>query len=171
MARKTKIINSNVSQEEAQDIFAQYADADARIQKINAQMDIKINEIREKYAKDLQTHKDVKEAAFDKLYAFAEGNRDLFGKRKSIEFAAGILGFRTGTPKIKTRKGYTWASVLNLMKEYLPSHVRTAEEVAKDRLLADREDPKISGMFDKIGVVVDQDETFFVEPKKEDVAA
>jgi len=45
--------------------------------------------------------------------------------------------------------------------------VRTTEEPAKDRLLADRDVPEIFTQFQKLGITVDQDETFFVEPKKE----
>ena len=49
----------------------------------------------------------------------------------------------------------------------MPSYIRTSEELAKDRLLADRALPEVAGMFPKIGVQVVQEETFFVEPKKE----
>ena len=87
-----------------------------------------------------------------------------------------IIGFRTGTPKLKTLKGFTWASVLELAKEFLPGYVRTSEEVAKDRLLADRdakltidgaEVPMVERMA-KCGVQVVQDEAFYVEPKSEE---
>ncbi|TAN18803.1 MAG: hypothetical protein EPN37_04385, partial [Chitinophagaceae bacterium] len=93
-----------------------------------------------------------------------------FGNRKSIEFAHGILGFRTGTPKLKPRKGFTWNSITNLLKEFLPDYVRTEEAPAKDRLLADRDVPEVSGLFTRVGIYVDQDETFYVEPKKEEVS-
>lgn len=53
--------------------------------------------------------------------------------------AHGVIGFRTGTPKLKTLKGFTWASALQLVKEFLPGYVRQTEEIAKDKLLADRD--------------------------------
>ena len=84
-----------------------------------------------------------------------------------MEFTHGVLGFRTGTPKLKTRKGFIWGSITNLLKEFLPSYIRTSEEPAKDRLLADRDAPEVSSLFEKCGILIDQDETFFVEPKKE----
>jgi phage host-nuclease inhibitor protein Gam len=77
------------------------------------------------------------------------------------------IGFRTGTPKLKTLKGFTWGAVTNLLKEFLPAYVRTSEEPAKDKLLADREDEVVSALFPKVGISVTQDETFYVEPKKE----
>jgi hypothetical protein len=73
---------------------------------------------------------------------------------------------------------------LELVKTFLPScYVRQTEEIAKDKLLSDRdlEDVKVteSGLIEKevsmkdamakCGIQVVQDETFYVEPKKEDV--
>jgi len=102
------------------------------------------------------------------LQVFAIENRNtLFDKKKSLETVHGIMGFRTGTPKLKTRKGFTWPSVVNLLKEFLPNYVRIIEEPAKDKLLADREIPEVAEKFEKVGIYVDQDETFFVEPYKE----
>lgn len=149
--------------------FSDYSIADAKIQNITSKMDVEMTRIREKYQDDLQKWGDMKTKSFDTLQAYAMENRDeLFSKRKSMETVHGLFGFRTGTPKLKTLKGYTWGAVTNLLKEFLPSYVRTTEEPAKDKLLADRDVPEISDMFKKIGVYVDQDETFFVEPKKED---
>ena len=75
------------------------------------------------------------------------------------------MGFRTGTPKLKTLKGFTWPSVVNLLKEFLPDYVRTTDEAAKDRLLADREVEEVRELFPRVGITVVQDETFYVEPK------
>jgi hypothetical protein len=72
-----------------------------------------------------------------------------------------------GTPKLKLRKGFTWGAVTNLLKEFLPGYIRVSEEPAKDKLLADRDDIEVNSQFSKIGIFIDQDETFFVEPKKE----
>ena len=92
----------------------------------------------------------------------------------------GVIGFRTGTPKLKLLKGFTWASALQLVKKFLPGYVRQTEEVAKDKLLADRELSEVSfgdavktlkpmkEAMDDCGIQVVQDETFFVEPKSED---
>ena len=117
--------------------------------------------------------------AFDVLRSFATEHRDdLFSKKKSLEMAHGVIGFRTGTPKLKTLKGFTWAKALVLVKEYLRGYIRTSEEVAKDKLLADRElvvtvDGKEVPMREEMarcGIEVAQDETFYVEPKREEGA-
>ena len=86
-----------------------------------------------------------------------------------METTHGTLGFRTGTPALKTQKGFTWESVKNLLKEFLPGYVRTKEEADKEKLLADREKEEVAALFPKVGVKVTQDEAFFVELKKEDL--
>lgn len=132
-------------------------------------MDIQMAKIREKWQDELAKLAETKDNAFDVLQAYAMENRDeLFSKRKSLETTHGIIGFRTGTPTLKTRKGFTWASVLEMLKEFMPNYVRTKEEPAKDKLLADREDEEVAALFPKVGIAVVQDETFFVEPKKEE---
>ena len=88
-----------------------------------------------------------------------------------MESAHGVFGFRTGTPKLKNLKGFTWAAVTNLCKELLPAYIRTTEELAKDKLLADRDVQEVAEFFPKIGVQVVQDETFYLEPKKENEQA
>jgi phage host-nuclease inhibitor protein Gam len=166
--RTTKVLlPGNTSREQAEDSFAQFADADAKQQRIQATMDVAITKIREKYAEEINKLSEIKDTAFEVVQTYAVNNRDAFGNKKSMELTHGVIGFRTGTPKLKTRKGFTWASALNLLKEFLPAYVRTVEEPAKDRLLADRDVPEVSVLFAKVGIMVDQDETFFIEPKKE----
>lgn len=168
--REKKTVYTGITSEQMEQAFADYAKADARQQKITAEMDIQMAKIREKWQDELAKLAETKETSFDILQAYALENRDeLFSKRKSLETTHGTLGFRTGTPTLKTRKGFTWASVLEMLKEFLPNYVRTKEEPAKDKLLADREDEEVAALFPKVGVVVVQDETFFVEPKKEDL--
>lgn len=165
--QKKVIIQGTVTRERAEEAFAEYALADAKDQQIRAKMDEKMAKIREEYQDELAKLEQQKKQNFEVLEAFAMGSREEFGKKKSLELAHGTIGFRTGTPKLKTLKGFTWASVTNLLKEYLPAYVRTIEEPAKDKLLADREDPGVLQQFNKVGIYVDQDETFYVEPKKE----
>lgn len=162
---------TGIGREAAESAFATYADADARQQRITAKMDVEITRIREKYQDDLAKLQEVKDKSFEAMQVFATENKDeLFAKKKSLDMVHGVLGFRTGTPKLKTRKGFTWGAVTNLLREFLPGYVRVTEEPAKDRLLSDREIPEVADLFPKVGIFVDQDETFFVECKKEEVS-
>lgn len=184
MARQKKTIITGVSKDAAEEAFATYAKASAEHSKITAEIELKCAQIREKYQDKLSSLQEVKDKSFDTLQAFAIENQDeLFNKKKSLEMVHGTIGFRTGTPKLKTLKGFTWASALQLVKEFLPNYIRVSEEIAKDRLLSERDidiikpgDPLGPGVplrevMPKCGISVVQDETFFVEPKSEEGAA
>ena len=185
MARKKKTIIVGVTREQADDAFASYAKSDAQIQKINAEIDLQCAKIREKYADRLSVLTIERDASFDILQSFATEHQDeLFQKKKSLDMSHGTIGFRTGTPKLKTLKGFTWASALQLAKKFLPvTYIRQTEDIAKDKLLADRDlkevavydtptgDPREVTMREAMaacGIQVTQDETFYVEPKKEE---
>ena len=170
--REKKVIHAGVSSDVMEAAFAEYATADAKLAKINAGMDVAITKIREKYADEIAKLSEAKDKAFEIVQAFATENKeDLFSKKKSMEGSHGVFGFRTGTPKLKTLKGFTWGACLNLLKEFMPQYVRVSEEPAKDKLLADREIEETASQFAKCGISVVQDETFFIELKKEEVEA
>jgi len=184
--RKKKTVISGVTRESAEEAFATYAKADASINKIQAEIELQCAKIREKWQEKLSSLMCDRECAFDTLQAYATENQaELFLKKKSLEMTHGVIGFRTGTPKLKTLKGFTWASALELVKAFLPSYVRKTEEIAKDKLLADRDldsctdnvahltgdgdgEASMRELMSKCGIQVVQDETFYVEPKKED---
>lgn len=168
MVRTKKTVVTRVTREQAEQAFAEFAAADAKFQNLTSKMDLEITQIREKYADRLAELGEVKARSFDVMQSFAvENKEELFARRKSLESAHGVFGFRTGTPKLKNLRGFTWAAVTNLVKELLPDYIRVSEELAKDRLLADREKAEVAEFFPRIGVQVVQDETFYVEPKKE----
>ena len=170
--RQKKTIISGVTKEAAEEAFALYAKAEAERTKIAAEIELKCAQIREKHQDKLSQLQTQQEQAFDTLQAFATENQaELFSKKKSLDMVHGTIGFRTGTPKLKTLKGFTWASALQLVKEFLPGFIRASEEIAKDKLLADRESEEVMANLTRCGIVVAQDETFFVEPKKEEGAA
>ncbi|CAN5309982.1 hypothetical protein BH09BAC1_BH09BAC1_14360 [soil metagenome] len=156
--------------QEAEQIMAEYAIADAKVNEITAKMDQQITAIREKYADELQGYDKTRKDSFERLQLFAEQNDSMFGKKKSLNMSHGVVGFRTGTPKLKTLKKFTWAAVTTMLKEFMPTYVRTVDEPAKDKLLADRDKPEVLALFPKVGVEVVQDETFYVELKKEETA-
>lgn len=167
MRKTKKIITDSISLEQAEAHFADFATADAKIHQITAKMDGEIVKIREKYQDKLTELGEQREAAFELLQHFAQTNPDHFVKRKSLEMAHGIIGFRTGTPSLKTLKGYTWAAVLNLVKNYLPEFVRTKEDVNKEALIDRRDEDDIKDNLTRCGMKIEQSEGFYVEPKKE----
>lgn len=168
MARIKKTIITGVTREQMEEAFGQYALADAEVQSITASMDQQFVAIREQHADRLAVLEEQKSKALEVMQVFATENREeLFSKRKSMETAHGVIGFRTGTPKLKTKKGFTWAAVLELLRKFGRDYIRATEEIAKDKLLADRDSDECQQLMADCGIMVDQDETFYVEPKKE----
>jgi phage host-nuclease inhibitor protein Gam len=153
--------------EEAEGVMAEYATADAKLQKINATMDEAITAIRNKYDDQVRELQELRDEKINTLHLFAENNAQLFDKKKSIPFTHGVIGFRTGTPKLKLLSKFNWNGVTELLKIRLPDYVRSVDEPAKDKLLADRDNSEVAKLFPKCGIEVVQDETFFVELKKE----
>ena len=161
--RAKKIIVSGITREQMEEAFGRYATADAEVQSINAAMDKEFVAIRE-----LAELEQQKTESFEVMQVFATEQREvLFSKRRSMETTHGVIGFRTGNPQLKPRRGFTWAAALELVREFLPSYIRTEEAIAKDKLLADRENEEIAPLMEKCGIIVGQAETFYVEPKKE----
>ena len=113
--REKKPVIAPLSLEQAEQIMSEYAMLDARLSEITARMDQKITQIREQHQDDLQQLGDKRQEKLTQLQLFAETNKQFFDKKKSIEMAHGILGFRTGTPKLKTIKGFTWPAITNLL--------------------------------------------------------
>lgn len=166
--RQSKKVNLDVTQQQAEEALAEYAKATSKTDAINAKMEIEITKIREKNQKELSELATTKEANFAIIESFAMVNRDeLFTKKKSLEMVHGLIGFRSGNPQLKNRKGFTWAAVTELLKQFLPEYTRTKTEPDKEKLLADRDKLEVSAEFEKCGITVMQDEAFFVEPKKE----
>lgn len=166
--RKSKVLHKNVSQASFEAALTAYAIAHAKSQNLTSKMDMQISKIRDKYSEDLNELTEEQEKNYEVVQVYCEEHPELFEKRKSMETAHGLVGFRTGTPKLKTLPGYTWAAVLKLMKGTLPKYIRSKEEPNKEALLADRNDPEVYKNFKEVGITVDNDERFFIELKKEE---
>lgn len=165
--REKKTVITGVTSEAADRAFAEFATADARIAKINADMDVQFTKIRDKYAGELAQLEADKSKAFDTLQVYASENKDvLFPKKKSVDTVHGTFGFRTGNPKLKTLKGFTWNAVASVLEKLAPDYVRKTIEADKEKLLADRD--IIGGDMKDYGVAVVQEETFYVERKTEE---
>lgn len=104
----------------------------------------------------------------EEMKLYCEEHKDEFTKKKSREMANGSVGFRTGTPKLKTLRGFTWSSVLELLKRsvFKEQYLRTKEEINKEQVIIDFASKTVdNGALGQIGVEVTQDETFGYEVK------
>ena len=127
--------------------------------------DTEIAAIDARYEEPMNQLKEQLDAKMLLAQDWAENNPAEFGARKSIEFVNGTVGFRTGQPKLARLAGWTWDRILEAVGRLLPDYVRIKQEVDRERIIADRE--TLTPMLKEIGVKIEQDEAFFVEPKRD----
>jgi phage host-nuclease inhibitor protein Gam len=71
------------------------------------------------------------------VQAWAEANPEEFGAKKSIETPHGIIGFRTGTPKLNKVARQTWETVKQaIQKRFGLKFIRTREDLDKEGIIA-----------------------------------
>ena len=167
-ARKKTVVPP-LNKQEAEKVMNTYAVADAQLEQLNAQMDEEITAIRDKNAERCKELEDSKKLAFQKMQMYAETNPELFKSKKSYETSHGTIGFRTGTPKVKTLRGYTLAAVLKLLKaKKATKYIRTKEEAAKEIFIANRDLPECKTLMTEVGLQIVQEDTFYIDLKKEE---
>ena len=133
-----------------------------------ASMDAELQAVRENYEKRLGSISELLAEKTDASRAWAEANRADFGQRRSIDLAHGVIGFRTGTPKLKTLVKWKWDGVLQALREsrWGAAYIRVKEEINKEQIIADVTTQLLAeDDLRKAGAQVVQEETFFVEPK------
>lgn len=133
--------------------------------KIKADRDAAVKEIDERCAPELEAIAADIENAVERCRAWAEVNPQEFEKRKSIECAHGIFGFRTGTPKLALlSRAWNWDKCLEKVRELLPAFIRDTPTIDKEALLAQRDEEIVQFAIKGCGMKVVQDESFYVEP-------
>lgn len=163
---------SNVTLELAQEASNQYATGQTQLDKIEAKMNEEINKVKARYQEQITDIKDQLEEHYEVLEVYAREQQTEWGKRKSQELLHTIIGFRTGTPKVVKDKKFTWDAVLELMKKnpIFRPFIRTTEEINKESILAENNEETLRKLKQECYVEVDQDEKFFVQVKKEELA-
>lgn len=133
-----------------------------------ADLEMEINTARSRYEPQITAYGEEINADFESAQRWAEANPSTFASKKSLDLLHGTIGFRTGQPRLKLLSGWTWNRVLELMVvNRLTDYIRQKQEPDKERILAER-DQLTSELMKRIGVKVVQDETFYIEPKREE---
>ena len=163
---KRKVNHVGISREEFEKSMAEYAEAEAREKSIKAKMEAEMNKVRAKYAEQLEDLAAAKEVHFNVVEQYAcEHRAELFADKKKVEGMYGTIGFRTGSPKLALMGGFSWPDVTERCREFLPDYIKTSYDLAKSKLLADRSKEEVASQFEKVGVQVVQEETFYLDPK------
>ncbi|WP_205513528.1 host-nuclease inhibitor Gam family protein [Longitalea arenae] len=165
MFREKKKVIINVNYDQAQEASARYAEISARLNIIEAQMNERINNIRNQFQDEIIQLTLEKEQQMDLLEIYAKEQKDSWGRRKSLDLLHSVIGFRTGTPKVTKDRKFSWDDVLEMVKEKFPSLVRVKCELDKEAIIAMREEKQFQDLQKTCFIDVVQDETFFIEPK------
>lgn len=139
--------------------------------RLTVEMDSKIAEIKKQYEGVIDKEKKMIESKTLILNLWASQNPDEFGGKKSIDFVHAVIGFRTGQPKVEKLKNLTWAKVVQQMQKLAwgRDYLRERDpEVDKEKLIADR-NKLTAEKLNKMGLKITQDETFYVDPKTEEL--
>ena len=150
-----------------EEAMAHYAEARERTQAINKAIEVEINDILSTYTDELMCLNQTSDKAYHIIKSYCMFHKhELFQKRRSIGTPFGIVGFRLGTPRLKSKKGTNWNDVVMQLKEKLPDYVRTVQVPAKNELLANRHSADVAPFLNEVGVQVVQDDLFFIDTKQ-----
>lgn len=167
--RTSKPVAKELTAEDMHSAISVFAASSGAETSLTAQMEEEIKAIHLKYAPRLEVIQQQKAEAFETVQAYCTKNKEeLFKKGKSFDTTVGSVGFRTGKHTLKPISKMTWDKVLTLVKVSLPDYVRTIEEVAKDKILADRHTQAVAPHLATVGLRVVQEERFFIELKPQE---
>jgi phage host-nuclease inhibitor protein Gam len=169
MTRIKKKVISNVTLEVAQEASAAFATAAVKLDKVQAKMNDEINKVKTKYQDEIT---DLQESLAEPQYVlevYADEQKENWGKRKSMELLHCTIGYRTGMPKVVKDKKFTWDGVTDLVRKLFPDLVRSKVELDKDAVIAMSKEDGFKAIKEQCYLDVVQDESFYVEAKKEEL--
>lgn len=141
-----------------------------RLEARRSEMEREITDVRNRHSADLDTLERELADKRARVHLWAEDNRDSFRGKKSIECHHGIIGFRSGPPKLEKIKADTsWELIAQKMRRFTwgAAYLRSPEpqpEVNKEALLADRHKLDTDKL-KKVGLRIAQDERFYIAPR------
>jgi phage host-nuclease inhibitor protein Gam len=131
--------------------------------KLIAQSDAAKLAIDAKYADGIALCDGAISEAEAALATWAEANPGEFGKKKSIKFPSGTIGWREGQPKLeRTSKAISWERCLEAVQNLLPNFIRQKPEIDKEAIIAQRAD--LAPILPHCGLKVVQGEQFYAKP-------
>lgn len=153
------------SMEKAIELLGRIRELSAEILSLKLEHERKQKALDDQYASALDALAERKAEVESKLEQWSEEHQDVFGPNKSVETMHGRFGWRISPPAIRLVKPATWAKVLEALERSrdLSRFVRVKAEVDKEALLAARAELGAETLR-RIGLTVEQRETFYVEP-------
>lgn len=134
---------------------------------VKARRDKEIQAVNEKYKAEIDPLENQRDLTLKLAEEYADENRtELLPKdTKSAESTQAVFGYKLGNPTMKTlSKKWNWEKVTDALKSvYGARFIRTKEEPDKEKLRSELNDAQLA----EVGLRVDQEDRFFVEPKVE----
>ena len=169
--RIKQVVTAPVTRAQAESLVDDLARLVNNQRRIQAELDELLLQVRSEYAAALGLCEESIGVARERLKLWALANPAEFENAKSVEFAAGKVGFRTGMPKlVLLSRKWNWASALAAVRTYFPAFIRDKPEIDAEAIVAQREDEALKLALPMVGLKVVQEETFFVEPRLEHFA-
>lgn len=142
----------------------------AYIKKREAELNEKITQLKQKFDIDTAEAQTEIEVLRSDIEKFCIDNKYEFENNRTKEFVNGKIGFRVNPPKVlQLNKKFSVSNSIDLIKTVFKGiYLRIKEEIDKDKILADyREQNLTDQQLAKVGLRIDQGETFFIEPSWE----
>lgn len=141
-----------------------------RLDARRAEMEREIGEVRSRHAADIDAMERELVDKRARVHLWAEDNRNIFRGRKSLDCHHGVIGFRSGPPKLeKIKATATWDEIAQRLRRlsWGEDYVRSPlpqPEVNKEAILANRH--KLDGgKLQRVGLRIVQDERFYIAPR------
>jgi len=146
--------------EEVETLISELGRLQRESKRYETEMNDELAKIKSAYEEVNRTNNESITEITDRLYLYAERNREslLKGNKKTASFTNGEFSWRFSPSSVKVKS--TDLAILNLKAAKLEKFIRTKEEIAKDMILADPEAIEgIKGLSIKKG-----EEFFYVKP-------
>jgi len=154
--------------EELDPLLLRYAGFETVIAKQEAAMNARIQKIRDEFDQATIEARKEKLVIESDIEVFCRSNKHEFEKSRSRDFVHGVVGFKFNPPKVSilNRKS-TIKTAMELIKRIFDGkYVRSKEEIDKELILADYAAGSLKdGNLAAVGLKVDQDETFYIAIK------
>ena len=167
MKRKSRIASSSIAdRKELESRLSEYAASAAKIQKLTADMNMKISDVRDKFDDLIASEDKIARDIFTdiQLY-FTEHPEEIPDGKKSAEYVSAVVGYRTSTPSVRLPRGVDEEEIATLLRGNGYNELtRDVIEIDRRKILAATDDIK-EEVAKKFGIKVSQSERFFIDPK------
>lgn len=149
--------------------MGEFAQLSAELKQKEAELEERCALLRMEYEGEMARLGAMAEARVRELKDWAVQNKEAFGEAKSLKLLHGIIGFRTGTPSVRTPVDFSVDSVPVAFR-------RVRVELDKERVLAlwrsavPQDQEKLEELKATCGIRITQTERFYAEAKTEEVA-